>query len=101
MTQVVDDSPINISVKFEACIFIISQENKENMIFYKKSQIFRILTAVKSENRHTVFKKVVDNGLMNISAKFEACTLKTFQEKSFLAHIDCSQIEKWPQNGRR
>ena len=101
MTQVVDDSPINISVKFEACIFIISLENKENMIFYKKSQIFRILTAVKSENRHTVFKKVVDNGLMNISAKFEACTLKNFQEKSFLAHIDCSQIEIWPQNGRR
>ena len=55
-----------------------------------------MLTAVKSENRHTFFKKVVDNGLMNISAKFEECILKTFQEKLFLAHIDCSQIEKWP-----
>ena len=31
------------------------------------------------EKRHTVFTKVVDNVPMNISAKFEACMLKTFR----------------------
>ena len=52
-------------------------------------------------------RKVVDNvenylymklqieSPVNISGKFEASILKTFREKSFLAHIDCSQIEKW------
>ena len=48
---------------------------------------------------HGVHRKVVDNDPSNISVKFEASNLKTFREKSFLAHIDCSQIEKWPQNG--
>ena len=50
--------------------------------------------------KNGVSRKVVDNHRINISAKFEACILKTFREKSFLAHIDCSQIEKWPQNGQ-
>ena len=50
---------------------------------------------------HGVNRKVVDNDPSNISVKFEASNLKTFRKKSFLAHIDCSQIEKWPQNGLR
>ena len=53
------------------------------------------------QNRQTVFTQVIDNGPVNISGKFEASILKTFPDKAFLARIDCSQIEKWPQNGRR
>jgi hypothetical protein len=37
--------------------------------------------------KHGVNRKVVDNHLINMS------------EKYILAHIDCGQIEKWPQNG--
>ena len=36
----------------------------------------------------SIFRKVVDNGPMNISGKFEASILKNFREKSFLADID-------------
>ena len=37
--------------------------------------------------------------LMICAARERERQLKTFREKSFLAHIDCSQIEKWPQMG--
>ena len=37
---------------------------------------------------NTILTKVVDNGPINISAKFEVSILKTFPKKSFLAHID-------------
>ena len=53
------------------------------------------------KNRQTVFAKVIDNGPVSISEKFEDSILKTFREKAFLARIDCSQIEKWPHIGRR
>ena len=43
------------------------KEKKMLKVFY------RILTAVKSKNRHTDFTKVVNNGPTNISAKLEAC----------------------------
>ena len=39
-------------------------------------------------------RKVVDNSLINISGKFEACNLKAYQEKSLLVNIDCRQIYK-------
>ena len=44
------------------------------------------------KNHHTIYTKIVDNRLMNISGKFEACISITFWETLFLAHIGCSQI---------
>ena len=86
------------NMKFQPKIFTRSWENAKKPHFLT---YFLIWLPSICENRHTVFTKVVDNDPMNISGKFEASILKTFREKSFLTHIDCSQIEKWPQNGWR
>ena len=44
-------------------------------------------------------KKVVDNDKNYLNMKFQPLIFTRSREKSFLTHIDCSQIEKWPQNG--
>ena len=47
------------------------------------------------KNQHTIFGKVLNNSLMK---KVWSLYLEDFLRKSFLTHIDWSQIEKWPQN---
>ena len=87
-----------LNMNFQQKIFTRSWENAEKPYFLT---YFLLWLPSICENRHTVFTKVVDNDQMNISRKFEASILKTFWKKSILAHIDCSQIKKWPQNGWR
>ena len=85
-TKVVANVEKYLNMKLQPIIFTRSRENAK-----KKTQI-------KMEfPDHGVNIKVVDNGPLYISGKLEACNLKTFWEKSILAHIDCSQIEKWPK----
>ena len=97
-SKVVGNVENYLEVNFQPKICTRSRENAKKPHFLT---YFLIWLPSICENRHTVFTKVVDNDPMNISAKFEASILKTFREKSFLTHIDCSQIKKWPQNGWR
>ena len=48
-----------------------------------------------------VNRKVVGNVENYLNMKFQPLIFTRSREKSFLTHIDCSQIEKWPQNGWR
>ena len=62
-------------VKFQPIIFTLSRENGEKPHFLA---YFLIWLPSICKNRHTVFRKVVDNDPVNVSGKFEASILKTF-----------------------
>ena len=97
-TKVVENDENYLNMKFQPKTFTRSWKNAKKTHFLT---YFLIWLPSICENRHTLFTKVVDNDSVNISGKFEASILRTFWEKSFLTHIDCSQVEKWPQNGWR
>ena len=96
--QVVDNVQNYSNMKFQTKIITCSWENAKKPHFLT---YFLIWLPSICENRHTVFRKVVDNDPRNISGKFEACIysiLRENEEKPIFFIRNCSF---WPKNGWR